>query len=263
MLSVCHQPSLDLSACTTAAEIEEAITPYINAILPNSTPIHPKSSIPPLDVSQTTPFQSERSLSLWQQLISPPPMQPPNWTKSRIRRLFLVSLGVPVDLDEILPPSKQKRLVLPSIGLDEEGGGGILPRPSTSAIERLRDQQDADNESTTSLDSETGAPKRPKSSSKAKAKARSSANQKGPPAPPDLDLNAAALLCNTTAEALSVYSDAELKEHVFTLQLLNQKASKVLEYWLERKDEGLKEKEALEGVIENLVGFVKRGRIGR
>lgn len=56
--------------------------------------------------------------------------------------------------------------------------------------------------------------------------------------------------------------DAELKDHVFTLEILNKKASTVLEYWLQRKDDALKEKEALEGVIENLVGFVK-GRRGK
>lgn len=174
-------------------------------------------------------------------------MQPPNWTRSKIRRLFLVSLGVPVDLDEILPPSKQKRLVLPSIGLE---------RPST-AIERLKEQGINDSTSSIgSVDSKTGQPKRSKSSNKR------SSMRPGPPPPPEFDLNAAHLLCATTEEALSVYSDTELKDHVFTLEILNQKASKVLEYWLQRKDEGQKEKEALEGVIENLVGFVK-GRRGK
>ena len=57
--------------------------------------------------------------------------------------------------------------------------------------------------------------------------------------------------------------DQELQSHVATLQNLNEEASKVLEYWLQRKDEGLKEKEALEGVIENLVGFVKGRRGGK
>lgn len=174
-------------------------------------------------------------------------MQPPNWTRSRIRRLFLVSLGVPVDLDEILPPSKQKRLVLPNINLPVGS-----PRPST-ALDRLRDQSGADNASSTSLDSKTGAVKSSKSRRTAK----------GPPPPPDFDLNAAALLCSTTEQAMSVYSDSELKEHVMTLQVLNERASGVLEYWLQRKDEGVKEKEALEGVIENLVGFVKERRQGR
>lgn len=57
--------------------------------------------------------------------------------------------------------------------------------------------------------------------------------------------------------------DRELQDHLATLQRLNEEASKVLEYWLQRKDEGLKEKEALEGVIENLVGFVKGRRGGK
>ena len=174
-------------------------------------------------------------------------MQPPNWTRSRIRRLFLVSLGVPVDLDEILPPSKQKRLVLPSIGL--EG----TPRPST-ALDRLR-ENDGANSSTTSLDSKTGNPKPSKSK-------RSAAANKGPPPPPDFDLNAASLLCSTTTEALSGFEDAELRAHLEVLERLNGDASKVLEYWLMRKDEAVKEKEALEGVISSLVGFVK-GRRGK
>lgn len=241
------QPPLNLSTCTTSAEIEEAITPYINAILPNSTPVISKSDATPIDASHFPAFQSERSLSLWQQLVSPPPMQPPDWTRSRIRRLFLVSLGVPVDLDEILPPSKQKRLILPSIGLDGDARPG-------SAIDRLR-ERGGGNESSTSLDSKTGAPKKSR-------RAAAPTSQKGPLPPPDFDLNAATLLCSTTVEALSVYSDPELKDHVFTLEILNKKASTVLEYWLQRVDESLKEKEALEGVIENLVGFVK-GRRGK
>lgn len=167
-------------------------------------------------------------------------MQPPNWTRSRIRRLFLVSLGVPVDLDEILPPSKQKRLILPNINLTS-------PRASTNALERLK-QEDA-NDSTTSVDSKTGAPKKPKRTT-----------TKGHQPPPEFDANAASLVCGTTEEALKGHTDHELRDHVFTLEIMNKKASAVLEYWLQRKDDAMKEKEALEGVIENLVGFVKGQR---
>lgn len=227
----------------TKEQTQDAIAPYINAIFPNSEPLTPLKDIPPIDASHASPFLSDRSLALWQQLASPPPMQPPNWTRSRIRRLFLVSLGVPVDLDEILPPSKQKRLVLPNIHL-----AAGSPRPS-SAIERLKEH--GANDSSTSVDSKTGQSKR--SAKRA---------PKGPPPPPDFDLNAAALLCGTTEQAMSVYSDAELKDHVFTLEVLNRNASSVLEYWLQRKDESVKEKETLEGFIENLVGFVK-GRRGK
>jgi hypothetical protein len=168
-------------------------------------------------------------------------MQPPNWTRSRIRRLFLVSLGVPVDLDEILPPSKQKRLILPNITINNTP-------TSASALDRIRNTDT--NDSSTSLDSKTGAPKRSKRTGPSR----------GPSAPPDFDANRAALICGTTDEAMSGFEDAELKDHTFTLEILNQKASTVLEYWLQRRDEAVKEKEALEGVIENLVGFVKGRR---
>jgi hypothetical protein len=236
-----HQPPLDLPADASASDVQDSITPYLEMIFPEVAP--PPSTIPPLDMSNSSPFLSERSLSLWQQLVSPPPMQPPNWTRSRIRRLFLVSLGVPVDLDEILPPSKQKRLVLPNINI-------ASPRASTTALERIK--QGGANDSSTSVDSKTGAPKRSKRQ----------ANTRGPQPPPEFDSNAAVLICRTTDEALHGFDDGELKEHLSNLEDLNRRSSSVLEYWLQRKDEGLKEKEALEGVIENLVGFVK-GRRGK
>lgn len=197
-------------------------------------------------MSNSSPFLSERSLSLWQQLVQPPPMQPPNWTRSKIRRLFLVSLGVPVDLDEILPPSKQKRLVLPNINL-------ASPRASTTQTDRLKN--DGASDSGISVDSKTGAKK--------KAPRRTGTASKGPLPPPEFDSNRAMLLCRTTDEAMIGMDDREMQHHVATLEGLNREASKVLEYWLQRKDEGLKEKEALEGVIENLVGFVKGRRGGK
>ncbi|KAM0719806.1 hypothetical protein Q7P37_003940 [Cladosporium fusiforme] len=232
-------PPLNL---TTTADLDSSIQPYLDAIFPDSK--SPSDAKPPSDVTGSA-FLTDRSLSLWQQLLQPPPMAPPNWTRSRIRRLFLVSLGVPVDLDEILPPSKQKRLVLPNINLSSTAS----PRHST-AIDRLK--QGSANNSTTSLDSKGAA----------KQKQKRPTTLKGPPPPPDFDLNAAALLCSTTVEALANMFDAELREHVKNLDELNGRASGVLEYWLMRRDEGVKEKEALEGVIENLVGFVKGRRGG-
>jgi hypothetical protein len=231
------QPSLNL---TTPTDIDSSIQPYLDLIFPDTKTTPTQSA--PSDITGAA-FLSDRSLSLWQQLLQPPPMAPPNWTRSRIRRLFLVSLGVPVDLDEILPPSKQKRLILPNINLSSTAS----PRHST-AIDRLK--QGSANNSTTSVDSKGAA----------KSKQKRHTMLKGPPPPPDFDLNAAALLCSTTYEALCNMLDAELQEHLATLDDLNQRG--VLEYWLMRRDEGVKEKEALEGVIENLVGFVKGRRGG-
>ena len=203
-------------------------------------------------------FPSDRSLSLWKQLITPPPLQPPNWTQSRIRRLFLVSLGVPVDLDEILPPSKQKKLVLPDINLDtlsparkSEGD-----KPGSGSLARLKAQAGL-NDSSASLDStQSGTAKdgiggsRPPRSRKLK----------GPPPPPDLDLTSVKRLCATTDEKLDGFTEDELQAHVAELKALTGRTSEVLEYWLKRRDGLMKEKEAFEGVIENLVRHARRVR---
>ena len=72
-------------------------------------------------------------MSLWNQLAAPVPLNPPDWKRSRIRRLFLVSLGIPVNLDEILPASgKTKKLVLPSTTPDTAGPtlSGKIPAPA-------------------------------------------------------------------------------------------------------------------------------------
>jgi hypothetical protein len=215
------------------------------ASLPDQSPIPDSSPI----------FPSDRSRSLWKQLITPPPLQPPNWTQSRIRRLFLVSLGVPVDLDEILPPSKQKKLILPDINLDSlssarKSEGGDKP----GSLARLKAQAGM-NDSTASLDSAQSGTAKEGGTRHLRSK-----KTKGAPPPPDLDLTAVKRLCATTDQKLEGLTDEELQAHVTELHALTSRTSEVLEYWLKRRDGLVKEKEAFEGVIENLVRHAKRVR---
>lgn len=187
-------------------------------------------------------FLSERSLSLWSQLVAPPPLQPPNWVRSRIRRLFLVSLGVPVDLDEILPASKQKKLILPSINPSGDGS----PRLSTDgraegAVARLKQN----NDSSASVNSSASKTER---------------RRRGPPPPPELDISSTVIVCSTTDAALGNFTDEELHSHVQRLRELQTRANELLEYWLQRKDSAVGDKEAFEGVIENLVKHAKKVR---
>lgn len=87
-----------------------------------------------------------------------------------------------------------------------------------------------------------------------------SRKSKGPPPPPELDLTAVKRLCATTDEKLDGFTDEELQAHVKQLESLTERTSEVLEYWLKSRDGVLKEKEAFEGVIENLVAHVRRVR---
>ncbi|KAG6320231.1 hypothetical protein E4U22_003580 [Claviceps purpurea] len=188
-------------------------------------------------------FLTPRSASLWSQLVAPPPLAPPDWIRSRTRRLFLVSLGVPVDLDEILPASKQKKLILPSLHLRASSPGAEGSSRSTSRVRR-----DSRNASSTSLDAQG----KPTSSGLKK--------RKGPPPAPELDLVAARYLCTTTDEALSGMTNEELQKHVEQLEAMQGTAQAVLEYWQKRADERIGDREAFEGVIENLVKHARKFR---
>lgn len=238
------QPALtDFDDFKSTSELLASLQGTLDNLLPASQDLN---SLPPVEPihDPTAIFSTERSLSLWSQLVAPPPLQPQNWVKSRIRRLFLVSLGVPVDLDEILPASKQKKLVLPSIDLDS---GSNTP----AARSRSQARKEGEGEGTTESDSnQTGAGQAP-----TRTKAR-----RGAAPPPQLDLSAVRRLCATTDAALNGLTDTELKGHAQELEAVTLRASEVLEYWLKRRDGLIGEKEAFEGVIENLVSHVRRVR---
>lgn len=220
---------------TTLDEPLDRLFPASKAALSSQSELEPISN-------SSAIFSTERSLSLWSQLVAPPPLQPQNWVKSRIRRLFLVSLGVPVDLDEILPASKQKKLVLPSINI---GGPNSNGQNSLSRSQSLAGKG-----------SQSG-PNSPRTSSTA---TRQRSSRRREPSPPELDLTLVRRLCATTDAALDGFTDAELQAHVKELEKLTLRASTVLEFWLKRRDGLVSEKEAFEGVIENLVSHARRVR---
>ncbi|KAF9514770.1 hypothetical protein BS47DRAFT_1294790 [Hydnum rufescens UP504] len=70
-------------------------------------------------------LQSPESRFLHDSLMNPsqPLPHPPNWTRSRIRRQHLISLGIPVNLDEVLPQSSLSK-ALPALQ--------ITSRPSSA-----------------------------------------------------------------------------------------------------------------------------------
>lgn len=183
----------------------------------------------------TASFLTERSQSLWSQLVAPPPLQPPNWVRSRIRRLFLVSLGVPVDLDEIFPASKQKKLVLPSVDVERRGSS-------------------KDGERNSQEDPLSGVKPGRGTASKSERKRR------GQTSPPEFNSSVARLFCSRTTEALGNLTDEELRDHATELENLKMQAGKALEYWLLQRDSAAGDKEAYEEVIENLVKHAKKIR---
>ncbi|KAI0468639.1 hypothetical protein F4859DRAFT_516803 [Xylaria cf. heliscus] len=241
-ISIPSFPILDLDGLDSE-DILTASEPYLDALYaPDVLEIPPLSS-PPND---NPIFFNPRSASLWSQLAAPPPLQPPDWIRSRIRRLFLVSLGVPVDLDEILPASKQKKLVLPSLHR-VTSNGSLRTSTDSRSVSRLRKSDG--NGSSVSVDSQ--GKEKPRSRSK---------KRKAPPQLPEFDLVAAKQLCATTEEALRGMTDIELQQHVRKLKETEVLANEVHEFWKKRTDEKIGDREAFEGVIENLVKHARKTR---
>lgn len=225
----------------TPQDIRIASDPYIQRLFPNlANTTQPADAPPP---PQTT-FLNERSQSLWAQLVAPTPLQHPNWVRSRTRRLFLVSLGVPINLDEIHPASRQKKLILPSIDLEQPDRLSPSPQPNGAPSSHLKHK----NTSTTSLNSTSNSQKPDRG------------RRKGPPPSPQFDGNAARLLCLTTPDALRSFTPAELRAHQSRLEEFKARASESLEYWLIRRDSANGDKEAFEEVIANFVKHAKKTR---
>ena len=125
-----------------------------------------------------------------------------------------------MDLDEILPASKQKKLILPSFLLSES------PRPSNNLSRIMKG-----NASSTSV-----ATNDSKGEPREKRKKKGPPERPGPPSPPKFDANAASRVCSTTEAALTNYSDTELKAHVQKLETTLAEAQAVLEYWQRRQE---------------------------
>ncbi|KAI9734249.1 MAG: hypothetical protein M1834_002353 [Cirrosporium novae-zelandiae] len=229
-------PLLDCSNIKALDDMLSSTSPYLASIFPQDPSLEDQPSPEPIP-DQTAIFTTDRSLSLWNQLVTPPPLQPPNWIKSRIRRLFLVSLGVPVDLDEILPASKQQKLILPSVHLT-----------TPDDVNKLKNS--SKNPSSTSVNSDSKNP----------SKSTSSRRRRGSPPPPEWDSQSAKLLCATTDAALSGMTDEELVAHVKKLEEFNQQASVVLEYWLKQKDDAVDANETYMMVLENSVKHFRKIR---
>ena len=152
---------------------------------------------------------------------------------------------MPVDLDEILPKSKQKKLVLPYTSSDAHVASKDLRKGSVARL-----KTDAGNASDSS----------PSTPTTANAQKSASRRRRGPPPPPEFDMGTVRLLCSITDAALEGMSDRELREHVKTLDNLVERGKEVLQYWVRRKEAAVGEKEAFDGVIENLVRHARKVR---
>lgn len=172
-----------------------------------------------------------------------------------------MSLGVPVDLDEILPASsKQKKLVLPL----PPSAAARRASPSSAGrrsgqLQDHEQQQQQQQQQDKQGDGSSNANGKG-SSLQSGAGAAGDRGRRAEEPERDFDLVSARQTCVLTDAALHGMTDEELREHVKRLEAMQEKAKAVLAYWERKTDEKIGDREAFEGVIENLVKHARKVR---
>ncbi|KAI0268324.1 hypothetical protein BC834DRAFT_952638 [Gloeopeniophorella convolvens] len=187
------------------------------------------------------------SRALYQSLFptSPPPAQPPTWTRSRIRRQNLISLGVPVNLDEVLPHAGHKPM--PALQ--------ISTRPM-SAPPVSRNGAPSTNGHTSLHNSRTGTPRTGTPVSGVTRKGAVAQLGLGPK--PQLNEQRTGELLALTPDQLSLLPLASLEAQLTNLRTETQNTSALLTYLLQIRDALQQDSETYNKLIAELVGEAQK-----
>ncbi|KAH9179761.1 hypothetical protein EDB89DRAFT_1923078 [Lactarius sanguifluus] len=187
------------------------------------------------------------SRALYQSLFhtSPPSAHPPNWIRSRIRRQHLISLGIPVNLDEVLPHAGIKPL--PALH--------ITTRPM-SAPPVPRNGVQPLNGRASSNTSRAGTPV-PGATAPGNAR-RGAVSQLGLGPKPQLDEHRIGELLSLTPDQLSLLPLASLEACLSDLRTQTQNTSALLTYLLQTKDALQQDSETYNRLIAELVGEAQK-----
>ncbi|TDL29689.1 hypothetical protein BD410DRAFT_780167 [Rickenella mellea] len=177
---------------------------------------------------------------------SPPNLVPPNWTRSRIRRQHLTSLGIPVNLDEVLPHSNAKPL--PALQ--------ITTRPSSAPPGPRHTAQASKGQPGSGNNSRAGTPK-PSSPVK-----QSAANQLSLGPKPELDQGRISQVLALTSENLTLLPLPTLEAHLNSVRSLTANTTTLLTHLLQTRDALQQDSETYNGLIAELVGEAQKMKTG-
>ncbi|CAL1701177.1 unnamed protein product [Somion occarium] len=182
---------------------------------------------------------------------TPPEIQPVNWTRSRIRRQHLIALGIPVNLDEVLPPSGGK---LPPLQITTRPTSAP-PGPSSASAVRNHAAATANNSRAGTPRSGTPQPGI-RNSSLAAAQMRL-----GPQ--PELDEAKIETLLNLKPDDLSIMPVRMVESHLKALQDHTVQTSALLTYLLQTRDALQQDSETYNKLIGELVGEAQKMNTGK
>jgi hypothetical protein len=192
-------------------------------------------------------------------------VRPPNWTRSRIRRQYLITLGVPVNLDEVLPHASIKPL--PALH--------ITPRPM-SAPPVPRNGSPSTNGHTSRHNSRAGTPVQTAGTPTTGSSRKGAAAQLGLGPRPQLDEERIGELLALTPgmylfhgiftggnadraiDQLSLLPLGSLEAHLSDLRTQTQNTSALLTHLLQTRDALQQDSETYNKLIGELVGEAQK-----
>ncbi|KAJ7240354.1 hypothetical protein B0H12DRAFT_1024722 [Mycena haematopus] len=177
-------------------------------------------------------LMNPESRELYTMLVQlPPPTKPPNWTRSRIRRQHLIALGIPVNLDEVLPPQANGKPMPPlqvtTRPMSAPPGPHNHPAPGGSAPTRSGTPQPGGR-----------------------------AEQFGPK--PEIDNAKIAELLALDSETLSIQSLSTLEGYLASLRSQTTSTSTLLSHLLQTRESLQQDSETYNGLIAELVGEAQK-----
>ncbi|KAJ4479321.1 hypothetical protein J3R30DRAFT_3477524 [Lentinula aciculospora] len=182
---------------------------------------------------------------------APPPTKPPNWTRSRIRRQHLISLGIPVNLDEVLPPHANGKALPPLQITTRPMSAPPGPRnvPMSAVIPSSANQSRAGSRAP----SRAGSP-HPANSARGQS-------QFGPR--PVLDGTKISELLGLDMENLTLEPLAVLERRLEELRTQTAITNTLLTFLLQTRDALQQDSETYNGLIAELVGEAQRIKSGK
>jgi hypothetical protein len=194
-------------------------------------------------------------------------VQPPNWTRSRIRRQHLITLGVPVNLDEVLPHAGSKPL--PALHIS---GGRPMSAPPVS-----RNGSQTPNGRTTPRNSRAGTPVQSAGLPTTGSSRKGAVAQLGLGPKPQVDEQRIGELlalkpgmyylirviftdinAGRVIDQLSLLPLASLEAYLSELQTQTQNTSALLTHLLQTKDALQQDSETYNKLIGELVGEAQK-----
>ncbi|KAK9452614.1 hypothetical protein V1511DRAFT_507389, partial [Dipodascopsis uninucleata] len=214
---------------------------------------------------------SDSSQRIWDKLRQEAEAKIMDWRTSKIRRTYLVSLGLPVDLDQIFQTKVAEKLIVSS---NSSKRFTFQPRP-LSRSQSLMSKELSSHEGSTngdgsedteqheSVSEQVSQQLRHQSqlSNKSDSIAQSNKSSKNnATVEPDFDADYARQLSRVSGAALDNMTYDELANHVAELERVKIEASMILAYWIDMRNSRAEDKSKYESVIESSIEYAQRLR---